>query len=233
MLIKLDTLSIQGFLTRLVSPLAPAGVPLVQKNRKVCVSWALAGVFAGSSPKITGFTLIELMVTVVIVAILVTVGVPSFIDMVKNNRISSQASDFTTALMLARSEAVRRGSIVCVKRKGTTAGSWNAGWDVFPETSGETNCATVANVIQSHDALSGSHTLNVGDPFKDYIRYNALGVAVDANGAPAGSADFRLCRGTTANDIANSRLITISATGHPMIKVDSTTGSPKPPTSCP
>jgi type IV fimbrial biogenesis protein FimT len=153
--------------------------------------------------------------------------------MVKNNRISGQASDFTTALMLARSEAVRRGSIVCVKSKGS-AGNWNAGWDVFPEKSGETNCATVpTDKIQTHDTLSGSHTLTVGDPFKTYIRFNALGVAVDANGNPAGSVDFTLCRGTTAKDIANSRLITISATGHPMIKVDSTTGSPKPPTSCP
>ena len=172
------------------------------------------------------------MVTVAIVAILITVGVPAFIDTVKNNRISGQASDFTIALMLARSEAVRRGSIVCVKSKGS-AGSWSAGWNVFPEKAGETNCATVAGTIQTYDALSVSHTLTVGDPFKTYIRFNAMGVAVDANGAPAGSADFTLCRGTTAKDIANSRLVTISATGHPMIKVDSTTGSAKPPTSCP
>lgn len=223
---------------RLVSPLAPAGVPSA-KNGRVRSGRALAGIATGS-PRIPGFTLIELMVTVAIVAILVTVGIPSFIDMVKNNRISGQASDFTTALMLARSEAVRRGSIVCVKSKGS-AGNWNAGWDVFPETSGETNCATVANVIQTHDALSGSHTLTVGDPFKDYIRYNALGVAVNASGNPVSAIDdddtcekpFRLCRGITPKDIQNSRCIIISPTGHPMIKVDSTTGSPKPPTSCP
>ena len=49
---------------------------------------------------------------------------------------------------------------------------------------------------------------------------------IDANGVPVGSANFKLCRGTTAKDIANSRLITISATGHPTI-------SPTPPTSCP
>lgn len=231
MLLTKDILSARRFFARLVSPLAPAGASTAQTG-KVRSGRVFAGIAVGGSPKIPGFTLVELMVTVAIVAILVTLGVPSFIDMVKNNRISGQANDFTTALMLARSEAVRRGSIVCVKSKGSE-GNWSAGWNAFPEKAGETKCETVAGTIQTHDALSGGHTLTVGDPFKTYIRYNAMGVAVDANGAPAGSADFTLCRGTTAEDIAKSRLITISATGNPAIKVDSTTGSPKPPTSCP
>ena len=211
--------------------LALAGI-LPAFEGKVRPSQRSPALVATGSPNISGFTLTELLVTVAVVAILVTVGIPTFIDLVKNNRISNQASEFITSLMLARSEAVRRGSIVCVKRKGTTAGNWSAGWDVFPEASGETNCATIASTIQTYDPLPGDQTLTVGNPFQTYMRYNGLGVAVDASGVPVSSADFKLCRGTTANDIANSRLITISATGHPSTKA-STTGSPTPPTTCP
>ncbi len=178
-----------------------------------------------------GFTLIELIVVIAIVAILAVVAVPSFINLIKNNRLNSQASDFMTSLMLARSEAIRRGASICVKSNGSN-GSWTEGWKIALDAT--TDCSsTTASILQSYELLLGGNTLTVGDPFKTYIRYNSLGVAINSNGTPAGSADFKICRGTTTNDIANSRVITISATGHPAIKVDSTTSSPISPITCP
>ncbi|GMG88587.1 GspH/FimT family pseudopilin [Biformimicrobium ophioploci] len=66
-------------------------------------------------PQAAGFTLIELMVTVTVIAILLTIGVPSFTNLVKNNRITASSNDLIGTLQFARAEAVRTGSAVGVR----------------------------------------------------------------------------------------------------------------------
>jgi len=61
-----------------------------------------------------GFTLVELMVTIVVFSILMTVGLPASVELVRNNRITTQTNELVTALNLARSEAVKRGARVQV-----------------------------------------------------------------------------------------------------------------------
>lgn len=83
-----------------------------------------------------GFTLIELMVTVTILSIVLSVAVPSFtsfFNMVKDNRVMS---DLRTAMSVARSEAIKSGSVVsvCAANSGATAcaasnkTAWESGW---------------------------------------------------------------------------------------------------------
>lgn len=55
-----------------------------------------------------GFTLIEMMVTVAIMAIVATIAAPSFVDMIRNNRVTTAANDVLSAMQLARSEAIRQ-----------------------------------------------------------------------------------------------------------------------------
>lgn len=68
-----------------------------------------------------GFTLLELMVTIAVLAILATVGVPSFRDLIQNNRVTTQANELVSALSFARTEAVKRGQSVevLVAQEGT------------------------------------------------------------------------------------------------------------------
>jgi type IV fimbrial biogenesis protein FimT len=61
-----------------------------------------------------GFTLTELMITVTILAILLGIGVPSFVDFIRDNRVSTEVNHLATALNFARSEAVRRGVPVSI-----------------------------------------------------------------------------------------------------------------------
>lgn len=62
-----------------------------------------------------GFTLIELMIVMTILAIVISIGVPSFNNLIKNNRLSAASNDIAGALQYARSEAVRRGRTIQVQ----------------------------------------------------------------------------------------------------------------------
>jgi type IV fimbrial biogenesis protein FimT len=93
-----------------------------------------------------GFTIIELMITVVIASILLTIGVPSFQNLIRENRLATQANEFITALNMARSEAIRRGQNVTVTANG---GNWNNGWVVTtidPATAAVTTLRTFDTV---------------------------------------------------------------------------------------
>lgn len=73
-----------------------------------------------------GFSLVELLITLAVAAILLTLAVPSFQDYMANQRVRSASADLVSALNLARSEAVKRAADVSVV---PTAG-WANGWVV-------------------------------------------------------------------------------------------------------
>lgn len=74
-----------------------------------------------------GFSLIELVVVVAVVAVLATIAVPSYTQLIANNRVRSTAQSFQAALMKARSEALKRNTSITVRRAGA---SWSAGWEI-------------------------------------------------------------------------------------------------------
>ncbi len=85
-----------------------------------------------------GFTLVELLITIVIVTALLAMGIPSLKDFMKNNRLGAHSNALVTALQLARSEAVKRGSdtVICASANQTTCtgnGDWDKGWIVFSD----------------------------------------------------------------------------------------------------
>lgn len=89
----------------------------------------------------SGFTLIELMVTIALAAIILTQAVPSFHSLVQNNRLISQKNEFISNLNMARSEALKRSTrvTVCASTDKTNCDStnWGQGWIVFSDRNGD------------------------------------------------------------------------------------------------
>lgn len=112
----------------------------------------------GLAARARGFTLIELMATVTVAAILAAVAIPSFQQFILSQRIRTAAYDVSASLTLARSEAVKRNASVSVTPIG---GDWTQGWTV---TSG-------ATVLARHEALSN---LTVSGPLAGLL-YNGSG----------------------------------------------------------
>jgi type IV fimbrial biogenesis protein FimT len=90
----------------------------------------------------TGFTLMDLLVTLTVLGILVAVGIPSFSSVIRNNRITAHTNELVTALTYARSEAMKRGDVIttCPSNDGEDcAGSndWSTGWIVFVDANAD------------------------------------------------------------------------------------------------
>lgn len=88
-----------------------------------------------------GFTLVEMIMTVVVVAILLTVAVPSFTSLIAIQKMRTAASSLQSSLSRARSEALKRNADVTIAP--AQAGQWNSGWTI---SAASTNLAVTGAV---------------------------------------------------------------------------------------
>ena len=153
-----------------------------------------------------GFTLLELLVTIAVAAILLAIAIPSYLGMVQRNTIAANANDLVGDFNYARSEAVTRGQPVnvCASSNQTSCGggNWDEGWIIFAPAAG-TTAPTNDNILRVHGRLDG--TINVG-----FSRGTGTPVVFDANGfARASNGTFAI----TSNDTSDSTQIRIATSG--------------------
>lgn len=168
----------------------------------------------------SGFTLIELVVTISVAAILLTLAVPSFRSTIQNNRVTGQANEFLTSLTLARSEAIKRGrnASVCISSDGTSCmgSNWASGWLVWSDNNGN-GTLDAGETVRVHEALPTGSTLTELGGATD-VQYIADGSVcqVGSGVCPDGSTfTFTLsATGCTGNQ---ERILSINATGQPSV----------------
>jgi type IV fimbrial biogenesis protein FimT len=138
----------------------------------------------------SGFTLVELLVTLAIVAIVATVGVPAYGTLIEGMRLAGAAGELHQALLYARSEAAKRGRNVVIESKGGTA--WGAGWRVRDATTNE--------VLRDVPSLLGGLT----------VTGSAASLTYAPHGRPSAAVTLTVCPAS-----GTGRQITVNTLGRP------------------
>lgn len=157
----------------------------------------------------SGFTLVELLVTVAVAAILLMVAVPGFQSLIRGNQATTEANALHTALLFARSEALkRRGSVtLCRSADGASCGgNWADGWIVFNDTDADGALDAGETLLRVGSAVATGISLSVSPAGTNFVRFQPGGAAGTA-------VTWTLTPSTCPSAQPGIRDITLSAIG--------------------
>jgi type IV fimbrial biogenesis protein FimT len=162
--------------------------------------------------RMSGMTLVELLVVMTIAAILLAVGVPSFRYVTNSNRMSGEINNLLGDMQFARSEALKEGRTVtiCSSADGTHCATvaWNQGWIVFSDPTGAQTGAN-PTALRVQPAFQGGDTLTFDNGIQA-ISFNREGFANEPLKYPPNSALTATLHDKTANT-AWSRCLVVTA----------------------
>ena len=176
--------------------------------------------FSFATTRARGFTAVELMVTLAIMAVLAALAAPSFTPIIERWRVRDAAESITTALYLARSEAIKQGGQIILAKNSSDGGctssgntDWSCGWHVFYDANnnGTQDTCDTSSTPNECDLKIGaaptrvSITLTGSTGLIAVDRWGMLATAVDAT-APS-TMDFLLTpQGKSSSDGSAIRL---------------------------
>lgn len=175
----------------------------------------------GQTSRHSGFTLIELMVAIAVAAIILTVGIPSFISTINGARITSATNDFLVELAYARTEAIRRGQRItmCASANANAAnpacngGPWTTGWLMFEDLNRNAALDAGETILRRHEALPNNLTIIGNGNVTSFVSYTQSGNASLAGvNAGAQGGTIRVCM-THTLPANNARDINLDPSG--------------------
>jgi len=165
-----------------------------------------------------GFTLLELMTTLGIAAILLSVAVPGLQSFVMNSRQSSAVNQMVSSIHLARNTAVTRNSAVtvCASDDGATCtnAAWSGGWLTFADADRDQMVDAGEEVLSVSSEVESLNIASAQFPAAISYAGNGRVIAPIANGV-AGSFAFCDRRGT-----AKAKVVNIELTGRPTLSAN-------------
>jgi type IV fimbrial biogenesis protein FimT len=159
-----------------------------------------------------GFTLYELLITLLVVGVIVTMGVPNLAEFTQNSRLASTSNDLLSSFQLARSEAARSKSniTICASDNSLDAaancgGTFNDGWIIFVDLDGDLNRAGAGeNVLRAHPAPPAGVTV-APDNGATYFAFAGTGLGRgDVGGLPS-LQTVMICDGRGVADAPGGR----------------------------
>ena len=163
-----------------------------------------------------GFTVLELLVSITIAAVLLSVATPNFTETIQNNRMVTQLNEAHAAISRARSEAIRRNTnvTICSSSNGTSChrhdNHWHHGWMAFVDSDADGN-PDGEEVLLFRGKLEAKNRLvsSVDAP----IIFSSSGLARSGAGTT-----LELCDKRGPSD---ARALIISPSGRPRLATDS------------
>ena len=174
-----------------------------------------------------GLTLIELMVTISIIAILMSLAVPSFQSMIASSNLTTATNDLINTLAQARSNAIRRGGrvTVCKSANGTqcvATGNWEQGWIVFNDitkSGTSANVDTVAGVTEAITFVAPAQPTGiVMNGNLSYISYAADGQTKQMSGAFQGGTLRACSTNASLSNAKRARNLILTGTGRIVVE---------------
>ena len=158
---------------------------------------------------LAGFTIVELMLTIAVVAVILSIGVPSFQNLIERNQLTSGINQFISSMSLARSEAIKRNQRVsiCPSRNSETCSGnqYENGWIVFVDRNSNGSRQTdTEELIWVSGQLPANMTMRGDGCCGSNIPYLASGQISGIAG------NIHLCKENNAN---KSRKISINTFG--------------------
>jgi type IV fimbrial biogenesis protein FimT len=172
-----------------------------------------------SRSSLRGFTLVEILTVLAIMAVLVSVSLPALGTAADSVKLSSASNAFFSNLHLARSEAInRRGRVVlCKSADGLSCaedGGWHQGWLMFHDANDNAALDSGETVIQRAEALDASLRLTGNLNVAKYISFAPSGAAkLVGGGFQAGT--LTACRRSAEG--GEARQIILNAVGRPRL----------------
>lgn len=167
-------------------------------------------------PSSRGVTLIELMVTIAVAAILLAAAVPSFTSLIQNNRAATQVNEFVTAVHAARGEAIKRGMPVTLcasnnQRQCNAGSTWSGGWVVFEDAAASgapaaPSSASDERMIKVWYALEGQSSLTGNVSYLRFLPNGTASWSSNPGAARTFTLDVPKCTGDQKREISVNRL---------------------------
>lgn len=168
-----------------------------------------------------GFTLIELMTTIAVAAVLLMIAAPNFTDFQRNSELTSLANKLVGAINTARGEAMKTGRNAYVVPINTS--DWGGGWRVYVDVNGndtyDANTDTLVlseSTVSSFITISGNNSAALGTAPTPHIGFNSSGFArsIPTSGTLANMAlTIKRNDVSTANSAEQTRLVIVARTG--------------------
>jgi type IV fimbrial biogenesis protein FimT len=152
-----------------------------------------------------GFTLLELLIALAVLALIMSIAIPGFGSMIDQQRMSTGLNNLGLSLSTTRQEAVRMNRTTTL---APISGDWNQGWIIFVDKNND-GAVDAGETILREAPPDARVRMHANKPVAHYVRFNAHGQTVLLNGGfQAGT--FRFCPSKTG---AEGRKLVINQVG--------------------